>query len=245
MRLLPWLACVVMTLAISLASASTVEARNFWQTYGSTMPAADGCGCTWNWNSDYFVARYPSSCRYGLFSPCKTSCTTSPACKWCHPFYPGYCSPYGPCHYRRRNHVYACRCGCAPIAACLQRCRSNRACCCAASGLCAVGCAMPGCLGSICTVVGNYGIGNCGPTCEGGVCYEPAAPLYHIEPEGFELLGSIPVDSTELLTRTDLSQLGTEGGDPLLQAPGVLQQLQELLPAQSPNLPQFNQSDRD
>lgn len=230
MRLLPWLA---ITLAISLALASTANARHFWQTFGSTVPTADGCGCTWNSNSDYFVPRYPSSCRYGLFSPCKTSCTTSPACKWCHPFYPGYCSIYGPCHYRRRNHVYACRCGCTPIAACLRRSCSNKSCACASGGVCVAGCSAAGCSGSMCTAGGN---------CEAASqpCCDPAGPLYNIEQPGYEILGSIPVDSSELLTRTDLSQIGGAGGQFLLPQQGVLEQLQSL-PSQNLSLPQFPQ----
>lgn len=107
----------LLVLGFSLLSATTAEARLFWQTYGATIPSGEGCGsgCTWNWNQDYFVPRYSSTGRYALFSPCKKSRTTSPACKWCHPYYPGYCSPYGPWHYRRRNHVYCTYCGCTPI----------------------------------------------------------------------------------------------------------------------------------
>ncbi len=107
---------VLLTLIAALLGANTAQARLFWQTYGSVVPADDcGSSCTWNWNQDYFVPRHCSSCRYGLFSPCKTSRTTSPACKWRHPFYPGYCGIYGPCHYGRRDHVYDCHCGCGPV----------------------------------------------------------------------------------------------------------------------------------
>lgn len=234
MRLLPWL-----VLAISLAFASAAEARHFWQTYGSTMPAADGCGCTWNWNSDYFVPRYPSSCRYGLFSPCKSSCTTSPACRWCHPFYPGYCSIYGPCHYRRKNHVYAAYCGCTPIPACLQRCRSNKDCCAAAGG-CATKCVGVGCGAPMCSASASASVG-C--VCSDGMCCEEIAPLYHVESSKFETLGSIPVEGSELLTRTDLTRLGGEGGQLLLQPPSAIQQLQGL-PLQNLNLPQLPQPNR-
>ena len=235
MRLLPWLGCVLLAIAISLVLASNAAARNFWQTYGSTVPTADGCGCTWNWNQDFFVPRHASSCRYGLFSPCKTSCTTSPAAKWCHPFLAGYTSIYGPCHYRRRNHVYACRCGCTPIAACLKRCRSNKACCCATSGVCAVGCVVPGCVGSVCTLLSGCDFGDASVYRD-----EPVAALHHVDTSGFEILGSIPVDGSELLTRTDLSQVGQSGGQLLLQPPAdALKQLQGI-PLQNLNLPQLS-----
>lgn len=226
MRLLPW-PILAISLAIALALASTAEARLFWQTYGSTMPTADGCGCTWNWNQDYFVPRHASSCRYGLFSPCKSSCTTSPACKWCHPWYSGYCSIYGPCHYRRRNHVYGCHCGCSPIAACVGRmkrcgalgagCCTAKFCCCAAGGSC-------------CAVT----------ACSGGICFDCEAPLYNVEPAGAAILGSIPVEGGDLLAQTDLTQLGSglPGGELLLQPQGSLQQLQGV---PSLNLPQFTQ----
>lgn len=177
MRLLPWLA-----LAISLTLTTAAEARLFWQTYGSTIPAADGSGCTWNWNQDYFVPRYPSSGRYGMYSPCKTSCSNSAACRYCHPFYPGYCNIYGPCHYRRRNHVYAAYCGCTPLQTCSNKCcdTANTMSCCTASG------------------------------CSEGYCSTPEAPLYNVEGSQFVMLGSIPVEGGDLLSRTDLSQLGGE-----------------------------------
>ena len=69
----------ILALLLVLTSATVAEARLFWQTYGSTLPAAgdcgpaaNGCGCTWNWNQDYFVPRYPSSGRYDMFSPCSS-----------------------------------------------------------------------------------------------------------------------------------------------------------------------------
>lgn len=188
MRLLPWL-----VLAISLALASTAEARLFWQTYGSTIPTTDGSGCTWNANQDYFVPRHPSSCRYGLYSPCKSSRSTSPACRTCHPLYPGYCSIYGPCHYRRRNHVYGVRCGCSPILT--NNCRCDVT---SASGCCAAN--------------GNFG----------SVCGDPLAPLYNVEPAQLDILGSIPVEGNGLLTQTDFSQLGNLGsGQQLLMPPSL------------------------
>lgn len=236
MRLLPWLSSALIALAISLALASTANARHFWQTYGSTMPAADGCGCTWNWNFDYFVPRHPSSCRYELFSPCKSSCTTSPACKWCHPFHPGYCGIYGPCHYHRRNHVYGCRCGCTPIPFCLRRSCSNQSCSChGGEGSCVAGCTPKGCAAPMCSEAGDCTVGNT-------ACCEPVAPLYHVEPRDYAILGSIPVDSSELLTRTDLSQLGGAGGQLLLQPQGLLDQLPAIPSLQNITSPQPSNS---
>ena len=214
MRLLPWL-----VLVISLVSATTADARLFWQTYGSTVPASDGYGCTWNWNQDYFVPRHPSSCRYGLYSPCKSSCTTSPACKRSHPFYPGYCTIYGPCHYRRRDHVYGAYCGCKPIESCGQYCGAAPATSCCSAGA------------SI-----------------GARCGEPLTPLYaeaplhHVEPSQLDILGSIPVEGGDLLTRTDFSQLSNErDGQLLLQPQGVLPTFQGLPSLRSPASGQLNQ----
>lgn len=238
MRLLPW-PILAISLAMSLALASTAEARLFWQTYGSIIPAADGSGCTWNWNQDYFVPRHQSSCRYGLFSPCKTSCTTSPACKWCHPWHQGYCSIYGPCHYRRRDRIYGCRCGCSPIADCfgrMQRCGALRPGCCTAS---TCGCGGGCCAEGACCVAGT-GYRCNAPTCCDGMCTAYEAPLYNVEPIGGAILGSIPVEGGDLLAQTDMTQLGTglPGGQLLLQPQGALQQLQGVPPV---NLPQFTQ----
>lgn len=193
MRLLPWL-----TLAISLTLMAPAEARLFWHTYGSTIPSEDGCGCTWNWNQDYFVPRHPTSCRYGMYSDCKVSRSTSSACRYSHPFYAGYCNIYGPCHYRRRNHVYSAYCGCSP----LQICPSNGYGTSVSTGCC---------------VAGNG--------CDSG-CYEPEAPLYNVESSQLDILGSIPVEGGDLLTRTDFSQLGNDGGGRLLlQQQGTMPQL--------------------
>lgn len=241
MRFLPWLGCVILAIAISLAFASTAEARHFWQTYGSTVPAADGC--TWNWNSDYFVPRHCSSCRYGLYSPCKTSCMTSPACKWSHPFYPGYCSPYGPCHYRRRNHVYAHRCGCEPIAACLKRGCHGKACRCIGTCAAAFASTVPGCcLGTACTLLGGCGASgeSCGASCESGVASHSHAVLHNVEPIGLHSLGSIPVDSSQLLSHVDLNQLGADGGQLLLQPESPATGL-PAIPSQNINSPQLPQ----
>ncbi|NOZ39527.1 MAG: hypothetical protein GXP24_04795 [Planctomycetes bacterium] len=212
MRLLPWL-----VLAISLALASTVEARLFWQTYGSTVPAAGGYGCTWNWNQDFFIPRHPSSGRYGLTSPCKSNRYTSPASPHIHPLYPGYSSIYGPCHYRRRNHVYSTYCGCSPLLAYGSDGKAP------ATGCCAAASASDGGVGCI--------------------CGEPVSPLANVEPASLDILGSIPVEGSGLLTQSDLSQLGNESssnpvGGQMLDPKSILQQLQGL---PLPKLPPFSQ----
>ena len=104
----------IVSLILICGWATPAEARLFWQTYGSMVPTGDGC--QWNTNSDYFVPRTCDSCRYGLYSPCKKNCATSPACRREHAIYPGYCSPYGCFHYAGRNHIYGRRCGCTPVA---------------------------------------------------------------------------------------------------------------------------------
>jgi hypothetical protein len=109
MRLSVWLA-----LAGVLVPANSTQARLFRQTYGATVPTADG-GSVWNINQDYFVPRHCDSCRYDLFSACKQSHTRSPACKYLHPVYEGYCTPYGPCRYKWRDHVYKKYCGSTPL----------------------------------------------------------------------------------------------------------------------------------
>jgi hypothetical protein len=105
-----------LTLFVSLATLLTpaaADARLFWQTYGATV--ATDAGCAWNLNQDYFVPRYCDSGRYGLFSACKTAHTRSAACKNLHPVYCGYCTPYGSCRYKWRDHVYKTYCGCTPL----------------------------------------------------------------------------------------------------------------------------------
>ncbi len=178
---------LLLSLLASLFCVTTAEARLFWQTYGSVVPSEDGCGCTWNWNwnQDYFVPRHSSSCRYGLFSPCKTSHTNSPACGWCHPFHSGYCGIYGPWHYHRKNHVYKASCGCEPLCAS----RPRRA-----------GCGK-GCYRN-----------ECGPACGGAIAwYSPEVvsvyPLPNVETPGLEGLGSIPVEGDGLLANVDLTPL--------------------------------------
>jgi hypothetical protein len=107
-----------LTLTIALASVAapqTAHGRLFWQTYGATVAADGGCGCAWNVNQDYFVPRHCHTGRYGLFSACKSAHSISPACKNMHPVYADYCTPYGPCRYKWRDHVYATYCGCGPL----------------------------------------------------------------------------------------------------------------------------------
>jgi len=197
---------VLITLVATLLGASQAEARLFLQTYGSVMPADEcGSGCTWNWNQDYFVPRHCDSCRYGLFSPCKTSCTNSPACHYCHALMPGYCSNYGPWHYCRRNHVYGCKCGCCPVE---TYCGPYRHGC--GPG---VGCHKRAC-------------------CAGGLAVLPGMveygePLANVEPPRFEILGSIPVQGDELLA--SLNMAASAGSEEL---PGVL--LPEATPVVKP-----------
>jgi len=101
----------------TLLTPATADARLFWQTYGATV-SAEGCcgaGCHWNLNQDYFVPRHCDSCQYGLFSACKVGHSRSAACKNLHPVYAGYCTPYGSCRYKWRDHVYKTYCGCTPL----------------------------------------------------------------------------------------------------------------------------------
>ena len=107
-----------LTLTIAIASAAapqTAHGRLFWQTYGATVAADGECGCAWNINQDYFVPRHCHTGRYGLFSACKSAHSISPACKNVHPVYAGYCTPYGSCRYKWRDHVYQTYCGCTPL----------------------------------------------------------------------------------------------------------------------------------
>ncbi|HEX6962874.1 MAG TPA: hypothetical protein VF175_13475 [Lacipirellula sp.] len=98
---------------LTLLTPAAAHARLFWQTYGATVSTADGCH--WNINQDYFVPRHCHSGRYGLFSACKQDHGISAACKNLHPLYHGYCTPYGACRYRWRDHVYKTYCGCTPL----------------------------------------------------------------------------------------------------------------------------------
>jgi hypothetical protein len=113
---LAMLRSLILPVVLSLVAAcGRAEARLFWQTYGATVANADGCGCAWNVNQDYFVPRHCHTGRYGLFGGCKSASTISPACKNLHPVYAGYCTPYGPCRYIWRDHVYKTFCGCDPL----------------------------------------------------------------------------------------------------------------------------------
>lgn len=80
---------------------------------------------------------------------------------------------------------------------------------------------------------------SCGPT------YNPSVmPLYNVEASGYEILGSIPVEGSELLTRTDLTQIGGQGGQLELQQSGLLDQLQNL-PIPGFSVPQSPQPARE
>ena len=194
----------VFALVLVLASATAAEARLFWQTYGSTTAAAD-CGCTWNWNQDYFVPRYPSSCKYDLYSPCKTSCSISPACRGPHQLYPGYCGIYRHCHYQRRNHVYGTYCGCTPLIPCQH-----------------AGCPSP------CGVPLLPQHGGCGSGgLPGYLATERAAPemmhLPNVEGTGLQILGSIPIEGNELFAGGDLSLLEDDlAGKKILIGPQMI-----------------------
>ena len=203
---------LLLTLIAALLAANTVQARLFWQTYGSVV-SADDCGssCTGNWNQDYFVPRHCWSCRYGLLSPCKTSCTTSPAirmspaCNWRHPLYPGYCGIYGRCHYHRRDHVYHCHCGCGPVRPDYGPWRK----CCHSRGGC-----HPGWGGSAYLPV-----------------LRPGGMLPNVEHSKFQVLGSLPIPGDELLASLDMGAASSaNANDEAL--PGVL--LPRVTPVEPP-----------
>jgi len=209
----------LLALCVSLMSATTAEARLFWQTFGSTVPGGipGGGGCSWNSNQDFFVPRHPSSCRYGLYSPCKTSRSTSPAAKWSHPLYPGYSSIYGPCHYRRRNRVYETRCGCSPIQGYQGPWRTG----------CGNECGVP---------LRASGYPEAGYFAHAA----PAAAvgyLPNVESSGLVILGSISVEGDGLLANLDLTPgegpndprvfLGPKTIEPNLSLPELMQQLEK------------------
>lgn len=202
----------IFSLLLLCCLVGQADARLFWQTYGSTVETPDGC--QWNTNSDYFVPRHCDTCRYGLYSPCKKSCATSPACRRESAVYPGYCSPYGCAHYCWRNHLYAHKCGCCPVPyngpirpACgcpLQRCLHG--------GVCVNGVCSPN----------SYH----GGTCQGGMCcgdapaqriamnndcmndlsqsHSECGYLPNVESNEFQILGSISLSGDPLLSSLQL-----------------------------------------
>ena len=190
--------------------AATTSARLFLQTYGATQTAPDGAGCVWNPGQDYFVPRYCRSARYGLFSPCKTSCLTSAACWSLDPWRRGYCCPFEKCRYERRDHVYRTHCGCQPWACyCgpwrLENC--PRPCCVLRHG--AAGCHAAG--------------GGCRPEAYGPPCLEGGRPGWaHGDPtSGFAYVEPLSGDSLgKFKVNWGLGGMGM-GGAGGMAAPGM------------------------
>lgn len=189
---------LIIAVAAWLSQTTSVEARLFYQSFGATVPTANGC--VWNINQDYFVPRHGNSCRYGLFSPCKSSHTTSPACRHAHPLWPSYCSPYGPCRYKWRDHVYKVYCGCTPLAAYFGPwtslscglCRSTLAYCQQPSASsCPAGCSADGLSAAPAAL---------------GVCEASAIFLPHVEPAGIEILGTVAVDPEAVLVNNAIEE---------------------------------------
>jgi hypothetical protein len=212
MRSLGFATVAVAFVAASLTADTTAHARLFWQTYGSTVPTADGCA--WNVNSDYFVPRHCDSCRYDLFSPCKTAHSLSPACKNLHPIYGGYCTPYGACHYRWRDHVYQKYCCCTPLRyvhgpwkleKCRKHCGGQHCGKCELTSGCVAG------LGSL-------------PCGDGARGEEFAGALYNVEPFGGERLGEIAALPTNMVGASGAGLMGAGGqalrGLPMSSSPG-------------------------
>jgi hypothetical protein len=192
MRSLAFATFAVAFVAAAVTAPPDAHGRLFWQTYGSTVPTAEGCA--WNLNSDYFVPRHCDSCRYGLFSPCKAAHSLSPACKYLHPVYGGYCTPYGPCHYRWRDHVYKKYCCCTPLRYVhgpwkLEKCRKH---CwgtpCGGPQGCGCGFSTGCVAGGTCTNSVGAGSLPCG---DDACCEEFAGALANVEPLGGESLGDI------------------------------------------------------
>jgi hypothetical protein len=206
---------------MALAASPAAHARLFWQTYGSTVPTADGCA--WNLNSDYFVPRHCDSCRYGLFSPCKTAHSLSPACKYLHPVYGGNCTPYGPCHYRWRDHVYKKYCCCSPLRYVhgpwkLEKCRKH----CGALHCGGCGCSTGGCWTGFddCATTASCPAAACSST-GGCACYgEFAGALLNVEPFGGELLGEIAAMPANMVGASGAGMMGAAGQLPALPMPG-------------------------
>lgn len=190
---------VLLALLVPSFFASSAEARLFWQTFGAVVPSENGCER--NWNQDYFVPRYASSCKYELYSPCETSRSVSPACLWNHPFNSGYCGIYGPGHYRRQERALRVHCGCDRERVRIGRCNcvsSGCGCSCLNDGVAA------GCLSS----------------------FRCVAPLSNLEAPGFEILGSIPAEDDIQLpstasTTSDTQQEQQTGMPQLLNAIGL------------------------
>jgi len=179
---------VLLSLAAGLVWPSLAEARLFRQTYGAIVPTGDSTGCQWNVNQDYFVPRHQCTCRYGLFSPCKLSCSRSAACRSCHPLYPGYCHIYTPCRYLWRDHVYRAHCGCKPIRAYHGPWRAGSGPSCASGGY---------------QGYAQYPL------------YENAIrELPQYGPVGLEVLGTIPNEQAALLGSVDFGSAEPEGNPP-------------------------------
>ncbi len=208
----------ILGLILALAAATPADARLFRQTYGATIPAqgsaAGDCGSTWNWNQDFFVPRYATSGRYDLFSPCKVARTRSPAAWHGSQLYPGYCTVYGAPHYRWRNHVYGTYCGCKPLQPycgpwrnkpCCRNCGPRRSSC--SAGLCEM-------------LENSNGLSH--------FCPSPCGILPGVEPVGLALLGSIPVDSDDLLAGGLLPTAPIGGGVAIPE--GLTDQLRALQP---------------
>jgi hypothetical protein len=169
---------VLFAAALALVPAASAHARLFRQTYGATVPTADGCA--WNINQDYFVPRHCDSCRYDLFSACKTGHTRSPACRHLHPVHEGYCTPYGACRYRWRDHVYKKYCGCTPLRHTygpwkLEKCRKHG------------GCTADGCAGVSCDFAADEFA-----TCEECAAYGWPPNLESMELETLGSLETVP-----------------------------------------------------
>ena len=194
----------LLALLTTLLTAPVADARLFWQTYGSTTPAPGECdGSAWNLNQDYFVPRHCDTGRYGLFSSCKTTHTRSAACRNLHPVYDGYCTPYGACRYRWRDHVYKTYFGCTPLAHDDGPWRTER---------CGKGC--------LALRHGGAPCGGAGCRCEGmaygGVDgYESfdVEALPDVEPFGGEILGTVAALPS--------GSLGGGGATPGLRAAGA------------------------
>jgi hypothetical protein len=183
--------------ALAFTAAAPVQARLFWQSYGATAAMPDG-GCAWNMGTDYFVPRTCDSCRYDLFSACKSHHSISPACRNLHPIYCGYCTPYGACHYKFRDHLYKKRCGCTPLACTygpweLEKCRKH---CRRTPDVTSCGSCSSGCGGCGMTPL----VGCADATCVGGaVCDGAFAPrassefayLPNVEPLGGAIIGTV------------------------------------------------------